>query len=293
MTQRSRLVSAIPPRTAPDGGVGAWGIRLGPVPESPQLLSAAPPEWPWLDVCAEVHDHPSRVSEWGPDRAQYSLLGGHHIRVQRDPLRAELQLSRPTPAEGIVVPHLSSAASTVALWNGAQPFHAGGFVHQGGAWGVLGDKGAGKTSMLAVLNELGMPIVTDDLLIYDRGDVLAGPRCLDLRRGAARRLRRGRDIGVVGTRRRWRVYLPPCPSRVPLHGWIVPKWGDPARVELIEPGQRIALLPAFRALRVPWQDPVALLDLASQPIYRWTRPRSLADMPGDVRRLLDQLALPG
>jgi hypothetical protein len=276
-------------RTLNPPGDGAWGIRVPVVHDAPQLLSHAPAGWPQVLVHASVSADLSRAVEWGPNRAQYTLLGGHHIRIEREPLSVTLDLCRPTPPEGVVTPHLSSAASTIAIWGGDEPFHAGAFLHRGGAWGVLGTKGSGKTSTLAVLNDLGVPVLTDDLLIYRRGEALAGPRCIDLRRGPAQRLAQGTDIGIIGTRRRWRVYLPPCPLSAPLRGWLVPEWGDSDRVDPVEPAERLRLLPAFRALRVPWENAQSLLEVATLPVLRWQRPRRLELIKSSVHRLLDRL----
>jgi hypothetical protein len=273
----------------PDRPRGAWGIRIAAPEPAQGLLSPAPPDWPLVQVHAAVCDELSREVEWGPRRAQYTLLGGHHIRIERDPLTVDLQLCRPTSEEAVIVPHLSSVGSTVALWNGNEAFHAGAFIHEAGAWGVLGEKGAGKTSTLAALDRLGLPVMTDDLLIYQQGNVLAGPRCLDLRRGPAAAMSQGEDIGVVGTRRRWRVYLGPCPLSAPLRGWLVPSWDDTNRIERIEPTERLRMLPRFRALQVPWEDPASLLELAAYPAYRWLRPRQLDDLEANTARLLELL----
>lgn len=242
-----------------------------------------------MDVRWHVCDTPSEVVEWRPGRAQYTLLGGHHIRIDRDPPAAMLELRRPTATEGVLTPHLSSAASTIAIWLGREPFHAGAFAHRGGAWGVLGEKGSGKTSTLAVLHLLGLTVLTDDLLVYAAGAVLAGPRCVDLRDGPAEILECGRDIGVVGTRRRWRLDLPVCPASVALRGWIVPEWGDSERLELVAPAKRLGVLPRFRALRVPWDDPRSLLELAAAPVYRWSRPRRPEMMRSVVAGLIERL----
>lgn len=271
---------------------GAWGIRVPAAAEAASLLLPAPPAWPVVDVSWHVRDAPSEVVEWGPERAQYTLLGGHHIRIERAPLAAELELCRSTATEGVLTPHLSSAASTVAIWLGRSPFHAGAFAHNGAAWGVLGEKGSGKTSTLAVLDLLGVTVLTDDLLVCADGQALAGPRCVDLREEPARLLERGRDIGVIGTRRRWRVDLPPCPASVPLRGWIVPAWGDSERMDLVPPAERLGVLPSFRALRVPWDDPRPLLELAAVPMYRWTRPKRPETMKQMVAGLLARLDAP-
>jgi hypothetical protein len=268
---------------------GAWGIRIPAFADKAQVFSQAPDDWPVVEVHANVCWRPSQAVEWGPRRAEYTLLGGHHIRIERDPLTVELELCRPTEPEAVVVPHLSSAASTVALWQGREAFHAGAFIHRQGAWALLGEKGAGKTSTLAALDLLGIPVLTDDLLIYEEGRVLAGPRCLDLRREPATELGIGTDLGVVGTRRRWRVYLSACPVSVPFRGWLVPGWADETQLEPIEPAERLPLLPRFRALQVPWERPQALLDLAAFPAFRWTRPRAIRDLGAGAQHLLDRL----
>jgi hypothetical protein len=269
---------------------GAWGIRMPAVSGVAHLMSEVPSTWPLVKVTTEVSHEVSREIEWGPERAQYTLLGGHHVRIEREPLRVHLQLCRPTTPEGIVAPHLSSAASTIAIWRGDEPFHAGAFVHGGGAWALLGAKGSGKTSTLAMLNRLGVAVLTDDLLIYQEGRVLVGPRCVDLRREPAQALAVGKDIGIVGTRRRWRVYLPRCPVSVPLAGWLLPEWGDSDSLTRLEPADRLRVLPQFRALRVPWERPDSLLELATLPFYRWRRPRLLHKLDASVSNLLSSLA---
>ena len=118
---------------------------------------------------------------------------------------------------------------------GRAAIHGGAFLHEGRAWVLLGDKGQGKSSTLGWLATPGVPIITDDLVVCDEGDVLAGPRCVDLRADPARHLNVGRDLGVIGTRERWRIDVPPCPSRSPLRGWIFLEWGAEIAVERLAP----------------------------------------------------------
>ncbi len=67
---------------------------------------------------------------------------------------------------------------------GRRSFHTGAFVASGGAWGILGGRDDGKSTMLAWLAVHGHEIVCDDVLIVGQGDALAGPRCIDLRQSA-------------------------------------------------------------------------------------------------------------
>jgi hypothetical protein len=232
---------------------------------------------------------PARDNVWGIDRARYWLAGGNHISIRREPASVHLQLQLPVPEEAVLTPHLSSAASSFAIWRGAEPFHGGAFVHNDSAWVILGAKGVGKTSTLAALAELGLPVLADDLSIYDHGLVLAGPRALDLRSGPAAFFGAGKDLGVIGTRRRWRIYLPQVPSAVRMRGLLLPCWGDAVSLEPVSVADRMRLIPQFRALRLPWDDPETLLEIASFPMLRWTRLRNLSTVHGDAAMLLEQL----
>ena len=67
-------------------------------------------------------------------------------------------------------------AAVFARWRGLETLHGGAFVDdRGGAWAVLGDRGAGKSSLLAALALAGHEVVADDLLVLDGGDCFAGP----------------------------------------------------------------------------------------------------------------------
>lgn len=269
---------------------GAWGLQLPRVVDRPGLLIEAPPEWPQVEVRVVVTPEPARVAAWEPARAEYELLGGNHIRIDRDPARIELQLRRPTPPEAVIAPHLAAAASTFAVWRGEQAFHAGTFVGPGGgAWALLGEKAAGKSSTLGAIGQLGATIVADDVSIYSAGAILAAPRCLDLRPSAARALGAGRDLGVIGTRERWRVDLPACPPSVPLRGWILLDWGEEADLAPIPPGERLTVLPRHVALRAPWADPQLLIELVSYPMFRWRRPHGIGHLQRGAEWLIDSI----
>lgn len=274
---------------APDG---AWGIRVPSLAPDAVVLSRAPAHWPSVDVAVSVRaDH--QTPALTPDHARYDLLGGHQIAVRRDPPTVRLWLRAPTPRECVIQPHLSSAASTFAVWGGRQALHAGAFVHAGGAWVLLGDKGMGKSTTLGWLARAGIPVMTDDLVVHDHGMICAGPRCVDLRPDAARRLGVGRDLGVVGTRERWRVDLPHGDAEAPLRGFVFLGWGGRARIEPVPPVQRLTRLGEHRALALPWTDPEVLLELAGRPGVSWHRPRAWDRMDASVAELLGRLGETG
>ena len=76
-------------------------------------------------------------------------------------------------------------------------------------------------------SEQGVPIVADDLLAIDAGDVLAGPHCVDLRPDVARqRFSDAEPLGKVGNRERYRLEATPAPARNRLRGIFSVEWSS-------------------------------------------------------------------
>jgi hypothetical protein len=135
--------------------------------------------------------------------------------------------------------------------------------------------------------------VTDDLLVFDRHtrSVFAGPRSIDLREEAARRLGAGADIGMAGARERWRVGLEQIPRGLTLRGWVFLSWGDDLALDEPTAPRRLELLARQRGVTLPPKDPAALLDAATLPCLELRRPRDW-DALGDVAATLaSRLAL--
>ena len=144
----------------------------------------------------------------------------------------------------MIHPDLGFIAAVVNRWAGREVFHAGAFLAENGAWGVLGTREAGKSSLLGQLAAKGVPVFADDALVVEDRTAFAGPRCIDLREGAADWLQQGTDIGMVGNRRRWRVRLPAVPATAPLAGWIVPEWAEHIELRSAPAALRLTLLNA-------------------------------------------------
>jgi hypothetical protein len=268
---------------------GVWGLRFDPLQVPARLLVPAAPDWPSVALDVKVGGpDPASAAGWGPNRASYGLFGGHLIEICRDPTEVRLLLGSDTSAECVLQPHLSSAASTIAYWAGRSAMHAGAFEHHGGAWLLLGHKGDGKSSTLGWMASAGVTVVADDLVVVDHDRVFAGPRCVDLRRDAAASLSAGRDLGIVGTRERWRIDLSPCPPALPLRGTIQLGWG-PLSVRSLPAEERLGLLVEHRALALPWIDAENLLDLAARPTLSWKRPRGWKTAASSIEALLAHL----
>lgn len=194
----------------------------------------------------------------------------------------------PSPA-ALVHPFLAPVAAVMAYWHDREAFHAGAFVHGGGTWALVGDREAGKSTLLASLALEGVPVVCDDMLVIDGDVAFAGPRSIDLRAEAARRLAVGESLGEVGARERWRVRLP-LVDEAPLRGWVFLTWGDRLEWRAMRASSRIELLSAQRGLRLPARDPARLLDLVSLPSWELRRPRSWRSLGPSCALLLERTA---
>jgi hypothetical protein len=273
-----------------DDTYGLYGLRLPGVTDADGLLVRAPPAWrSWVIVrregTAEAVD-----GSVGERFARLRVAPEGSLVVDRDARTSVFTMPRPPSDAELAHPYLAPTAALAARWDGWQSFHAGGFVIGGGVWGVLGDRGVGKSSLLAVLSGLGVDVLSDDLLVVRDGRALAGPRCIDLREHSATQLGLGETIGMVGTRERWRLRLSPVEAELPLAGWLTLAWDDEESLRPVDPGERfVRLLDNLTVVLEP-PDPPTVLGLASLPMLSLRRPRSLDALTGGAERLANKLA---
>jgi hypothetical protein len=269
---------------------GCYGFRLDGVAAARELLVDAPPDWPRLRVDCQMPQGLAPTADVvGAERAELPLHGGW-VTVDRSPPRVTFRLPAPPPAADLVHPYLAPAAALAARWAGRESFHAGAVVVDGGAWIVLGDKEAGKSTTIADFALHGHGVLADDLVVLDGDAVLAGPRCVDLRETAAAHLVAGEPLGIVGVRERWRLPLEPVPVRAPLHGWVTLAWDDDVGVDALQGAERMLALVPFRSVRLEPGDAQVLIDLASFPVLRLRRPRHWDALATARERLLDAIA---
>jgi hypothetical protein len=277
-------------QSSSDQAGGCYGFRLHGVEGARDLLVAAPATWPALDVSAEVTERAAPAGDRiGPDAAELPFQRGW-VRIERAPARVAFHLPERPPDRELVHPYLAPAAAVAARWSGRETFHAGAFVAGGGAWAVLGDKENGKSTTLARLALDGLPVVSDDLVVLAGGEVLAGPRCIDLREESARRLGVGEELGVVGARERWRLPLADVGAETPLRGWVVLGWDDELAVEPLRGPERLLALLPYRSVQLTPQAPFDLVELSALPVWRLRRPRRWDSLAEGAGRLLDALA---
>jgi hypothetical protein len=202
------------------------------------------------------------------------------IVVERRPARGAIH-GPPIDPEDLVHPYLGPIATVHGRWLGRESFHAGAFATADGAWLVVGPKEAGKSSLLAALHRAGHGILCDDIAVVDAGDLLAGPRALDLRERPAEL-----DATLVRDGERWRVGLPPTAPRLRLAGWLELRWSDRRMLHDLPVAERLGRLAQWRQWKALDSDPQAFLDLAALPGFVLERPRAqIARDVADVVRL--------
>lgn len=249
--------------------VGAYGFRLEGAGQ--RLLLPARPDWPLIRVIQEVAEPaPPPSLEIGDQHAIVPLIGGGMVTVDRHPPQAVFKVRHQLTEDELAHPYLGPIAALHAHWLGRQTFHGGAMVVGDRAWGVLGRRQSGKSSLLAEAERRGIPVLADDLLVVESRTVFAGPRSLDLRQPAALHFGAGRLLGVVGQRERWRVELAPVPLCLPLAGWIFLRWGSAPKTEALGVKDRLVWLAASRTVRVDSADPAPLLHLAALPAVQHT-----------------------
>lgn len=282
-------MSATSPNRAPSGG--AYGFRIIGVPGAQSLLVNAPAHWPSLELRVKVNDEPGPCRERFDQRtAVLRLRSGGWVEIDRRAGCATFSMQHRPPDAALVHPHLAGVAAVAANWLGRESFHAGAFVVGGGAWGLLGDKGAGKSSLLAVLARSGVAVLADDVLVLDERTALAGPRSLDLRSDAARRLGMGEPLGVLGDRERWRVRLPPIAAELPLCGWVLLQWGTDAAVVRPRGSDRLRALLPHRGARLEPRDAGELIALSALPFLEFRRPPAWESASDGLGLLLDAVS---
>ena len=291
--------SAAPERDGAAAG-GVYGLRLDVADHyvDRTLLVDAPASWPQWSIDWEPL-HPTEsptgpvIESWSPDHSVMAAQPSGFISVDRAAAHTTLHLTdAPSPAT-LLHPYLASTAVVAGHWLGRAPFHAGAFALDGRVWGVLGDREMGKSSLLMSLHRSGVDILADDVLVIEGTTGFAGPRCLDLRRSAAERFDGGTYLGVVGTRERWRVTLPPVPSHLPLGGWVQLDWTDDLEVARPDAASRLRALLTNCGLTAPGVPTPGLLDLVTYPMVRLSRPRRWDRADEALDRLLETVsALP-
>jgi hypothetical protein len=271
------------------GMVGAYGLRLDGVAGAEGALVAAAADWPRVHVSAVVGTGEAGAEFLDDRRARARLRTGGWIDMDREAGRAAFTVPAPLSPEELVHPFLAPVAAIFSRWHGREALHGGGIALGGQAYGVIGERESGKSSLLAALAARGVDVVCDDVLVVEGREAFAGPRTVDLRREAATELGLGTGIGFAGARERWRMALEPLDRVLSLAGWIFPVWADETTLARVAASEVLERLLRNRATGVAPEDPGGFLQLSALPAWELRRPRSWGALPGTLDRLLERL----
>ena len=256
---------------------GAYGFRLAypDIPHHPPDLIELEPGMPLVTVMWRHASTVRYIEEVSPDHVTYGFRGDVTHHAQRDPPSITIDLPTPPILETLVHPFLTVGISVFARWRGDVTLHAGAFETPSGAWGVMGERLAGKSSILASIAERGYPVVADDLLAISGRSVWAGPSCVDLRSDAVEHFDRARYVGVVGRQHRYRLSARPGSTRAPLRGFFILEWNEgPVVLDPLPADQRLRWLYRQEYIRLVGQpDPPKLVPIIGLPAWRLARPR--------------------
>jgi len=267
---------------------GAYGLRFGGDAPRSTLLTATPDDAPEILINRAIGtvELPNIASE---DRATVPLIAGGGLELDRRAGTALVTTAHELSDDELAHPYLAPIAAVHSHWLGRAPFHAGGIVVGGLGWGIIGEREAGKSTLLASVHSLGGVVLADDLLVMEDGLVYSGPRTLDLRHQAAGTFPAARSLGLLGARPRWRLDLGPAAFAVPLGGWIILSWSANLTIT-VDPGAAAAhhIAPARSVTGIALR-PQAFLDAAAHPAVIFSRPRAMDALSAGVEALLAEL----
>lgn len=252
---------------------GAYGFKITGDSVDSKLYNPVEDDRPTITIKQRSLSRETYKNVTEDGHIEIPLIGGGAAIMERGNGTGILELpNRLTPDE-LAHPYLAPVASVFADWLGHTVLHAG-IVHiEGKAWGVVGEREAGKSTLMAGLALAGLPIGADDLMVINGSTVFSGPRTLDLREGAANYLKEGRGLGVIGMRERWRLDLEDAEPSLPLGGFIFPSWGDDITITSCPLAKRLDTFVNGRSVQIDPMDPQAAMRLARYPALNFVRPK--------------------
>jgi hypothetical protein len=284
MPRRATLEGAAP--------TGAYGFTVTGVRTARDAGLVAVPDsgrWPTLAIGWQLGiDGRPADHLVGQDPAVLLLVDGEFVNLDLARGRATFHVRREPTDHDLVHPYLAAPAALAARQHGRVPIHAGGLLVDGGAWAILGEKGAGKTTILSACHALGFGVLADDLVVVDGSTAYAGPRGLDLRPETAARADVSEGLVEVRGGDRWRLPLPSVPSEVPFRGCVVLADGDRLAMTLVPLARRLELLGPHVLVGEHTQR--SFLDLVALPVFLLERPKDWRRLLGTVDLLATRLA---
>lgn len=236
-------------------GYAAFGLTLGSDISLPGFRLATSPDFRAGTVPADHRELRIRVAarSGAPATATLSVDIGRdavvfqHADIGRVTVRGgnEIDVAPHARADDETLrSFIAGPALAVALHQlGHLVLHASAVAVRGRAVALLGDKGAGKSSLTATLLARGHALVSDDIVVVRRGrdgeEVVQGNRTLKVEPDVVRALGRDPDqlkrIHPAGSKRQWPVADDAQTEATPLARLLAIRRGDVLRLEPIAP----------------------------------------------------------
>lgn len=269
---------------------GAYGLRLQGLARCEPLLVPAENGWPLVRIALELSEADPPEEQLDGHSALIRLRTGGWIELDRPSGLATYFVREELSEDEIVHPFLAPAAIVASHWHDRESIHGGAFEVDATAWGIVGDRQGGKSSLLASLATRSVDVLADDLLVLDRLTAFAGPRTIDLREDAASALGIGESIGRAGARERWRLRLALVPPSARMGGWIFLGWGDRVEMRRLRGSEVLERLLGSRGIRAAPNEPDRFLQLSTLPAWELRRPRSWSTVQQTTELLLSTVA---
>ena len=134
-----------------DSLLGAYGLRLSGLEAASELLVPVTETAPAYAIEAKVGRPAPDPSSSTTTGRELLLRSGGRILIDRRRRRVSFVVPHEVRPDELVHPYLAPAAAVIGRWHGRESIHAGAFAVDGGVWGVVGEREAGKSSTLAWL----------------------------------------------------------------------------------------------------------------------------------------------
>ena len=257
---------------------GAYGLSLpGALSPHPALREVRSPAGILRleEAAAQELDGPETIVE--PRHVRIRLADGSLLEARdlgNGTYTAALSGGATRTADDLVHPYLAPIAALVHRWRGVPALHGAAVGGPDGAVGLIGDRARGKTTTAAALvQERGLTLLSDDLIVVDHGEVLPGPLSLDMRLEGADILD-GTGTLVRGGERSRRLAAPlqdDSKVSLTLKLCVHLEWGERTRVRPLPASQRLqALSPQlyWPGVGTPATDLLALVALPQVVLER-------------------------
>jgi hypothetical protein len=269
--------------------LGAYGIAFSGVDAAARWLAPVSSTAADLSIAVAISSDPCPDVRPEDDHVTIEFTEGGWATISRVPLAAKLVVPRRLETPDLVHPYLTAVCAQVAQWQDREVLHGAVVANGDRAVAVVGEREAGKTSLMAgCLADSRLAVMSDDLVVIAGERVFCGPRSLDMRPGAGSALEHLVTQPVRGSTR-GRVTLPAAPADAHLAGVVVLQWG-PLGLTRLEPSERLAQILPHVPVRLVSSAIERVLATAARPVWLLSRPKEWAALPASVELLMQALA---